>query len=123
MRNEHGEEEYEFKIYVTVAGGMDFRAMLMKKKKKKAPPGPPPIEWIEKPVDISVQEKTDPKAMFAARLSEKGKVGKWFLLNQVRKRNICIFKRFSLFFFNDYIYIHTYFSISNNGIKVFYFIL
>ena len=98
MRNEHGEEEYEFKIYVTVAGGMDFRAMLMKKKKKKAPPGPPPIEWIEKPVDISVQEKTDPKAMFAARLSEKGKVGKWFLLNQVRKRNICIFKRFSLFF-------------------------
>ena len=86
MRNEHGEEEYEFKIYVTVAGGMDFRAMLMKKKKKKAPPGPPPIEWIEKPVDISVQEKVDPKAMFAARLSEKGKVGKWFLLNQVSKK-------------------------------------
>ena len=48
LTNEHGEEEYEFKIFVTVAGGMDFRAMLIKKKKKKAPPPAPPIEWIGK---------------------------------------------------------------------------
>ena len=83
IKNEHGEEEYEFKVYVTVAGGMDFRAMLIKKKKKKAPPPAPPIEWIETPVDVEVQEKKDDKAMFGAKLSEKGKVGRWFLKNEV----------------------------------------
>ena len=83
IKNEHGEEEYEFKVYVTVAGGMDFRAMLIKKKKKKAPPPAPPIEWIETPVDVTVQEKKDDKAMFGAKLSEKGKVGRWFLKNEV----------------------------------------
>jgi len=82
IKNEHGEEEYEFKVYVTVAGGMDFRAMLIKKKKKKAPPPAPPIEWIETPVDVEVQEKKDDKAMFGAKLSEKGKVGRWFLKNE-----------------------------------------
>ena len=85
LKNEHGEDEMEFKCYVTVAGGMDFRAMLIKKKKKKAPPPAPPVEWIEKPVDVKVQEGNEPKAVFAARLSEKDKKGRWFLRNEVSK--------------------------------------
>ena len=33
IENEHGMQEHTFSLYVTVAGGMDFRAMLMRKKK------------------------------------------------------------------------------------------
>ncbi len=33
LDNGNGEVEHEFSVYVTVAGGMDFRAMLMRKKK------------------------------------------------------------------------------------------
>jgi len=33
IENEHGMVEHTFSLYVTVAGGMDFRAMLMRKKK------------------------------------------------------------------------------------------
>ena len=33
IENEHGMQEHLFSLYVTVAGGMDFRAMLMRKKK------------------------------------------------------------------------------------------
>jgi len=33
ITNEHGSTEHEYNIYITVAGGMDFRAMLMRKKK------------------------------------------------------------------------------------------
>ena len=40
-----------------------------------------------------------------------------------KKKKYMYFQKILSFFFNDYIYIHTYFSISNNGIKVFYFIL
>jgi len=33
LDNGNGEVEHEFSVYVTVEGGMDFRAMLMKRKK------------------------------------------------------------------------------------------
>ncbi len=84
LANDHGEEEYEFQLYVTVAGGMDFRAMLMKKKKPPKKVQAPPIEWIEKLVDVKVQEGKEDKVVLGAKLSEKGKVGKWFLRNEVR---------------------------------------
>ena len=35
LKNEHGTVEFDFKFYVTVEGGMDFRAMLMKRKVKQ----------------------------------------------------------------------------------------
>jgi len=85
LKNEHGEETFDFKFYVTVEGGMDFRAMLMKRKKpqKKAPVVA--VEWIETPVDLSVQEGKCETAVFAAKLSEKDKKGRWFLRNEVRR--------------------------------------
>ena len=47
MTNDNGEFEYEFKFYVTVEGGMDFRAMLMKRKVKQKKIVQKVIEWIE----------------------------------------------------------------------------
>ena len=47
LTNENGEFEYEFKFYVTVEGGMDFRAMLMKRKVKQKKIVQKVIEWIE----------------------------------------------------------------------------
>ena len=35
LKNDNGEVEFAFKFYVTVEGGMDFRAMLMKRKVKQ----------------------------------------------------------------------------------------
>ena len=39
--------EYGFKFYVTVEGGMDFRAMLMKRKVKQKKIVVKTIEWLE----------------------------------------------------------------------------
>ena len=47
MKNEHGNVEFAFKFYVTVEGGMDFRAMLMKRKVKQKKVVVKKIEWIE----------------------------------------------------------------------------
>ena len=47
MTNENGTEEYSFKFYVTVEGGMDFRAMLMKRKVKQKKIVVKKIEWLE----------------------------------------------------------------------------
>lgn len=47
IRNEHGEVEFAFKFYVTVEGGMDFRAMLMKRKVKQKKIVVKTIEWLE----------------------------------------------------------------------------
>ena len=47
LHNEHGEVEYAFKFYVTVEGGMDFRAMLMKRKVKQKKIVVKTIEWLE----------------------------------------------------------------------------
>ena len=47
LRNDHGEVEFAFKFYVTVEGGMDFRAMLMKRKVKQKKIVVKTIEWLE----------------------------------------------------------------------------
>ena len=47
LSNEHGEVEFAFKFYVTVEGGMDFRAMLMKRKVKQKKIVVKTIEWLE----------------------------------------------------------------------------
>ena len=83
LTNEHGEEEYEFKFFVTVEGGMDFRAMLMKRKKPQKKVVVKKTEWIENPIEQEVQEGKIDKVVFTAKLSEKEKRGKWYLMNQV----------------------------------------
>ena len=47
LKNEHGTVEFLFKFYVTVEGGMDFRAMLMKRKVKQKKVVVKKIEWLE----------------------------------------------------------------------------
>ena len=83
LKNDSGEEVFDFRFFVTVEGGMDFRAMLLKRKKpaKKAPV--PEIEWLETPIDVTVKEGKSEKVVFSARLSEKEKKGRWFLRNLV----------------------------------------
>ena len=100
IKNNIGKEMFEFRIFVTVEGGMcvlvgnwisliyfttgmDFRAMLLKRKKpakKTQVPGP---EWIETPIDVQVKEGKAEKVVFAAKLSEKDRKGKWFIRNLV----------------------------------------
>jgi len=62
---------------------MDFRAMLLKRKIKQKKVVVKRIEWLEKPVDVMVQEKKDTRVTFSARLSEKEKKGKWYIRNNV----------------------------------------
>ncbi len=47
LKNENGSTEFDFKFYVTVEGGMDFRAMLMKRKVKQKKVVVKKIEWLE----------------------------------------------------------------------------
>merc|ERR1719186_1206217 len=68
-------------VYITVAGGMDFRAMLMKKK-KPAKKVVEKVEWIEEPVDRCIKEGTCDEVHFTAKVSVKGKKAKWYLRNQ-----------------------------------------
>ena len=60
IRNEHGEVEFAFKFYVTVEGGMDFRAMLMKRKVKQKKIVVKTIDWLEVKLDsfLSIPLKT-----------------------------------------------------------------
>merc|ERR1719447_1242807 len=81
IENEHGMVEHEFSLYVTVAGGMDFRAMLMRKK-KPAKKVVEKVEWIEEPVDRNVKQGTVDEVTFTAKLSVKGKKAKWYIRNQ-----------------------------------------
>ncbi|XP_059094392.1 twitchin-like [Tigriopus californicus] len=78
LTSTQGEIDFEFKFFVTVEGGMDFRAMLLKRKVKQKKVIVKTIEWIEKPVDLQVQEGKCESATFTARLSEKEKKGKWY---------------------------------------------
>ena len=82
LKNDCGEETFEFKFFVTVEGGMDFRAMLIKKKKPAKKVAVLEYEWLETPVDVTVQEGKVEQITFSARLSEKDKKGKWFLRNE-----------------------------------------
>merc|ERR1719239_1251980 len=73
--------EHEFSLYVTVAGGMDFRAMLMRKK-KPAKKVVEKVEWIEEPVDRTIKMGTCDEVHFTCKLSVKGKKAKWYIKNQ-----------------------------------------
>jgi len=84
--NEHGTIEHEFSLYVTVAGGMDFRAMLMRKKKPAKKVVVEKVEWIEEPVDRQVKQGTVDAISFRAKLSVKGKKAKWYMRNQDTQR-------------------------------------
>lgn len=77
----NGEIEHEFSVYVTVEGGMDFRAMLMKKKKpqKKVVEK---FEWIEEPSDRNIKQGACDEISFTCKLSHKGKKAKWYCRNQ-----------------------------------------
>jgi len=81
VTNEHGSAEHEFSVYITVAGGMDFRAMLMRKK-KPAKKVVEKVEWVEEPVDRNVKQGTVDEVTFTAKLSVKGKKAKWYIRNQ-----------------------------------------
>jgi len=81
LDNGNGEVEHEFSIYVTVEGGMDFRAMLMKRK-KPAKKVVEKFEWIEEPVDKKIKQGSLDEVTFSAKLSHKGKKAKWYLRNQ-----------------------------------------
>jgi len=81
IENEHGMVEHTFSLYVTVAGGMDFRAMLMRKK-KPAKKVVEKVEWIEEPVDRQIKQGTVDEVRFTAKLSAKGKKAKWYMRNQ-----------------------------------------
>lgn len=97
----HGEAEFDFKLFVTVEGGMDFRAMLLKRKVKQKKVVVKQTEWIEKPVDVMAQERQDEQVVFTARLSEKEKKGKWYLRNNVRifrRRNKACFRQIASVF-------------------------
>ena len=56
--------------------------MLIKKKKPAKKVAVLEYEWLETPVDVTVQEGKVEQITFSARLSEKDKKGKWFLRNE-----------------------------------------
>merc|ERR1712204_164625 len=82
-----GGVEHEFSIYVTVAGGMDFRAMLAKKKKPAKKVVVEKFEWIEEPVDKTIKQGSLDEVTFACKLSHKGKKAKWYLRNQETQKS------------------------------------
>jgi len=88
LANEHGEVEYAFKFYVTVEGGMDFRAMLMKRKVKQKKIVVKKIEWLEEPVDQECQQDKCELVTISCKLSEKNKKGKWYLRNAATFKDI-----------------------------------
>ena len=88
ITNEHGEADFTFNFYVTVEGGMDFRAMLMKRKRKEKKVVVKKIEFIEKPVDFSCQQGKCDLVTFTAKLNEKDKKGKWYIRNNVSRIGI-----------------------------------
>ena len=83
LTNSKGKAEMDFKLFVTVEGGMDFRAMLMKKKVKQKKIIVQKIEWIEPLFDIEAQENKDTQIIMTAKLSVKGMKGKWYQRNEL----------------------------------------
>ena len=61
------------------------RAMLLKRKKKQKKVVVKTYEWIEKPIDVKVQQGKAEEVIFTAKFSDKEKKGKWYLRNNVRK--------------------------------------
>ena len=68
---------------MSVDAFLSFRAMLMKRKRPQKKVVVKKVEWLESPVDQECQEGKIDKITFTARLSEKEKRGKWYLMNSV----------------------------------------
>ena len=81
LTSSKGKAQFDFKLFVTVEGGMDFRAMLMKKKVKQKKVIVKKMEWIEPLFDIECQENKDTQIIMTAKLSAKGLRGKWYQRN------------------------------------------
>ena len=62
--------------------------MLMKRKKPQKKVVVKKTEWLEHPVEQDVQEGKIDKVTFTAKLSEKEKRGKWYLMNSAAFNDI-----------------------------------
>ena len=82
LTSSKGKAQFDFKLFVTVEGGMDFRAMLMKKKVKQKKVVVQKMEWIEPLFDIEAQENKDKQIIMTAKLSVKNLRGKWYQRNE-----------------------------------------
>ena len=82
VTNSLGSATFDFKLFVTVEGGMDFRAMLMKKKVKQKKVVVQKIEWIEPLFDQECQQNKDKQVVMTAKLSVSGLKGKWYQRNE-----------------------------------------
>ena len=87
-----GTANVEFKLFVTVEGGMDFRAMLMKKKVKQKKVVVTKMEWIEPLTDREVQQGKDKQVIMTAKLSKGGYKGKWYQRNETIMADIKVEK-------------------------------
>ena len=81
LTSSKGKAQFDFKLFVTVEGGMDFRAMLMKKKVKQKKIVVQRTEWIEPLFDMEAQENKDKQVIMTAKLSVKNMKGKWYQRN------------------------------------------
>ena len=77
-----GSATLSFKLFVTVEGGMDFRAMLQKKKVKQKKIVVQKMEWIEPLFDIECQQGKDKQVVMTAKLCVSGMKGKWYQRNE-----------------------------------------
>ena len=77
-----GSATFDFKLFVTVEGGMDFRAMLQKKKVKQKKVVVQKMEWIEPLVDLECQQGKDKQVVMTAKLCVSGMKGKWYQRNE-----------------------------------------
>ena len=82
VTNSLGSATFDFKVFVTVEGGMDFRAMLMKKKVKQKKVIVQKMEWIEPLFDIECQQGKDKQVVMTAKLCKGGLKGKWYQRNE-----------------------------------------
>ena len=82
VTNSQGAATFDFKVFVTVEGGMDFRAMLMKKKVKQKKVVVQKMEWIEPLFDMECQQGKDKQVVMTAKLCVAGMKGKWYQRNE-----------------------------------------
>ena len=83
-----GTASFDFKLFVTVEGGMDFRAMLAKKKVKQKKIVVQKMEWIEPLVDQECQQGKTQQVVMTAKLCVSGMKGKWYQRNETMMADI-----------------------------------
>ena len=91
-RNDDDDDLYAFVFTV-------LRAMLLKRKKKQKKVVVKTYEWIEKPIDITIQQGKADEAIFTAKFSDPEKKGKWYLRNNVSPIGIVI--SYNTYILND----------------------